>query len=145
MKVREVGTDGIIDDTCEKDTACLIPVHTIIKSFNQAVGAIKKFSYTETATGIFGSCERTYFNKQNIIEAFTAGKYKTIAEIKLPFDIILENKEIITILKNCKIINKNITLIAGDYVVTEIINFTAKSIIVPKPRSVKIKIDKFNR
>jgi hypothetical protein len=145
MLIKEIGTDGIIDDSWSRNTAVSKPAHTIIKSYNQAVGAVQKFIYTETATGVIGSCERIIYSKQNIIEAFTAGKYKTVAEIKLPFDIILENNEIITILKNCKIINKTTTLMADSYVTNEVINFSAKSILIPKIRTHKIKLNKFTK
>lgn len=52
-------------------SSCLSSKNVTIKVGEKTVGAIQNFAFDEGSNSITGSCSRIYFDKQNILEAFT--------------------------------------------------------------------------
>jgi hypothetical protein len=103
--IAEVGTDGLID------------------------------SAPQSSTTIAGSCNRTRFDKQRILEAFDRG-YVHVHAQRIPFDIEIhdifadsdENNAIITTIKNVWVNSVSYTYSAESFIIAETMGWQAESI-----------------
>lgn len=143
------------DSDSNNRTATHLSTNIIIKVGGIIVGAIQKLDITEArdvkmidevgtdghidsaptkSTDISGNCERIRFDRQRIAEAFGRG-YVHVHAQRLPFDIEIHDifagdgdSSIITTLKNVWITEISYSYNAGDWIISERMNFKAEAI-----------------
>lgn len=137
-------------------TGTHLSTNIIIKAGNYIVGAVQSLEISEardvrmidevgtdghidsaprSSTEVSGTCERIRFDRQRVLEAFARG-FIHVKSQRIPFDIEIhdrfhdadENNAIVTTIKNVWITNLSTTVSAGDWIITDRMQFKAEDI-----------------
>jgi len=92
-------------------------------------------SVPQSSTNITGSCQRTRFNNQRALHAFSRG-YIHIASQRIPFDIIIKDtfagddpgSTLVTTIKNVWFTRMSVNYQSSNFVIVEDINWEAETI-----------------